>query len=91
MIDRIILVPDLSSCIETTARKAHRERLNLLLSGNQNDTRLKTEITILEQFLETADFRKLRAESEKHLVDAKKVEFILYLQNNSVKYDLKIV
>jgi len=89
--DGIKLVPDLSSCIETTARKAHRERLFLLLSGNQDDDRLKTELTVLEKFLETADFKKLRAESEKHLVKGKQVEFIIYLQNGKVKYDLKIL
>jgi len=89
--DGIKLVPDLSSCIETTARKAHRERLFLLLSGNHDDDRLKTELTVLEKFLETADFKKLRAESEKHLVEGKQVEFIIHIQNGKVKYDLKIL
>ena len=89
--DGVKLVPDLSSCIETTARNAHRERLFILLSGNQDNDRLKTELTILEKFLETADFKKLRSESEKHLVEGKRVEFIIYLKNNKVKYDLKIL
>jgi hypothetical protein len=87
--ENITLVPDLSSCIETTARKAHRERLYLLLSGHQDNERLKTEVGIQEQFLETSDFPKLRAESEKHLVEGKTVEFIIYLQDGKVKYNLK--
>jgi hypothetical protein len=89
--DGIKLVPDLSSCIETTARNAHRERLFLLLSGNQENDRLKTELTILEKFLETADFKKLRAKSEKYLVEGKRVEFIIYLQDGKARYDLKIL
>jgi hypothetical protein len=88
--DRVKLVPDLSSCIETTARKAHSERMKLLLAGNQDDNHLKTELTILEQFLQTADFRKLRAESERYLIDGNKVEYILYIENDSIKYDFKI-
>jgi hypothetical protein len=87
----IKLVPNLSSCIETTARNAHRERLFLLLSGNQDNDRLKMELTVLEKFLETTDFKKLRAESEKHLVDGKQVEFIIYLQDGKAEYDLKIL
>lgn len=88
--DRIKLVPDLSNCIETTARKAHRERLFLLLSGNQDNDRLKTELNILEQFLEKVNFKQLRAESEKHLVAGNHVEYTLYVENDKIKYDLKI-
>jgi hypothetical protein len=48
-------------------------------------------LTVLEKFLETADFKKLRAGYEKYLIEGKQVEFIIYLQDGKVRYDLKIL
>jgi len=49
------------------------------------------KLDILRLFLESADFNKLRSESEKHLVAGKKVKFILYLEKGMPEYQMKVV
>jgi len=44
----------------------------------------------LRLFLESADFNRLRSESEKHLVAEKTVKFILYMDNGKPKYEMEI-
>jgi hypothetical protein len=41
-------------------------------------------------FLETTDFRKLRAESEKYLVEGKAVKFILTSAKGKPEYGMKV-
>ena len=41
-------------------------------------------------FLESADFNRLRSESEKHLVAGKTVKFVLYLDKGEPKYEMEI-
>ena len=41
-------------------------------------------------FLESADFNRLRSESEKHLVAGNRVKFVLYLDKGKPKYEMKI-
>jgi len=44
----------------------------------------------LRLFLEQADFSKLRSESEKHLVEGKRVKFIVHLEEGKPKYEMKV-
>ena len=41
-------------------------------------------------FLETMDFRKLRRESEKHLMEGRKVKFVVYLEEGNANYELQV-
>ena len=45
----------------------------------------------LRLFLETADFKKLRAESEKQLIEGKTVLFTVYLEGRASKYEMHVI
>lgn len=90
-VNSIKLTPDLTSCIETTARRAYGELLNQMLAENKASTRLKQKLEILQKFLDTADFRRLRSESEKHLVEGKKVQYVIHLDKGQLRYNLELL
>ncbi len=87
---KVELVPDISCCIETVAKREFHDAMSLLLSADTADVELKAKAEILERFMRTADFRKLRSESEVHLRQGKKVSFIIYLEDRLVKHDMLI-
>ena len=78
---KIELVPDLEHCVETLARKKYAELTRILLEKEAGDEETGEKLEILRLFLETADFKKLRAESEKYLTEGKIVRFTVYLEN----------
>jgi len=85
---RIELMPDLSHCIETVAKREYWASVEKYLKGERN---LEEKIELLKQFLETADFRQLRRESEKHLIEGKGVKFLLYSEEGELRYEMKIL
>jgi len=87
---KIELVPALSHCIETVAKKEYEDILKQLLATAAANKELKEKVEILRLFLETADFKKLRAESEKYLVDGRHVKFVVYVEGGVPKYDMQI-
>jgi hypothetical protein len=87
---RIELIPTLELCIEGTARQEYKKSADEYMQRGGKDRKLEEKIELLRMFLESADFRKLRAESEKHLVEGKKVRFILTLEKGKPKYEMKI-
>ena len=86
---KIELVPDLSHCIETVARRKHAELSHRLLGSEAGNAETEDKLEILRLFLETADFRKLRSESEKRFMEGRKVKFVVYL-DNGVKYEIRV-
>jgi hypothetical protein len=86
---RIELLPDLSHCIETVAKKEYQKVLNRLLEGAGSEE-LEQAAELLRLFLETTDFRKLRTESERHLTEGKRVKFIIYLDDGVSKYSMQV-
>jgi hypothetical protein len=86
---RVQLQPDLSHCIETVARDEYERGLRRLLAGTR-DEELAERTEILRLFLETADFRDLRAQSEEHLLAGKKVTFTVYMDEGAVTYRLQV-
>jgi len=44
----------------------------------------------LRLFLETADLRRLRAESEKHLLEGREVRFVVSVRDGAVQYDMQV-
>ncbi len=87
---QIELVPDLSNCIETVAKKEYSEIVRQLLVSGEGNEKLRERAELLRSFLETTDFKKLRAESERHLADGKHVKFVVYAEGGVPKYEMRI-
>lgn len=88
---RIELVPDISHCIETVAKREYGDTLEKLLAAGEANELLQEKVELLRIFLETMDFGRLRRESEKHLVEGKKVKFVIYLEEGTPKCDLQVM
>ena len=86
---RVELIPDLSHCIETVAKIEHAAVSKQLLTPGQRNKELEEKLEILRLFLETANFKKLRAESEKRLMEGKKVKFMVY-RDKVVKCEMQV-
>lgn len=76
--------------METKAKRQYNQVLNELLKKGEQEE-LAEKLEMLRLFLESTDFSKLRSESEKHLVEGRKVKFILYLEEGKPKYEMKII
>jgi len=76
--------------VETKAKRQYNQVLNELLKKGEQEE-LAEKLEMLRLFLESTDFSKLRSESEKHLVEGRKVKFILYLEEGKPKYEMKII
>ena len=87
----IELIPDLSHCIETVARREHAAILRQLLATPKGHEDLENRLEILRLFLKTADFKKLRAESEKQLTEGKGVRFLVYLEAGMPQYQMHVI
>lgn len=85
----IVLEPDLSRCIETTAREEFRRSMRLLLEGESRPG-LAERIELLRSFLETADFSELRRLSEPSLTKGRKVTFTVYDDSGVARYRLQV-
>ncbi len=81
----IELFPDLCHCIETVARKEYEDITRRLLA-DAGDAVLEGRLSLLRDFLEMADFKELRRESEQRLLQGKKVKFLLYREQRQLRY-----
>ncbi len=84
------LVPTLSQCIETVARKRHEETVRQLLTFGKHNQKLLQTSALLKNFLETADFKKLRAESEALLTEGREVKFALRFDSGTLAYEMRL-
>jgi hypothetical protein len=84
----IELAPDLSDCIETVAKREYQETVQSLMSSEDVSDEIKAKMEILRIFLQETDFRKLRAESEAHLVQGKRVTLVIHLENGKVEHKM---
>jgi hypothetical protein len=85
---QIELVPDLSHCIETVARKEYENLARSYLQTGKSASEFEVKIELLRTFLESADFRKLRQQSEEYLLKGHSIKFILYQEKGKTKYKL---
>ena len=83
------IVPDFSECIETRAKKEFNQAVERLVAAGRDEV-LEEKIETLRLFLENMDLRKLRAESERHLLEGKRVTFVIYREGDSPKYDMQV-
>ena len=86
----IELVPTLSRCVETVAKKEYDDAVRQILASAEHNRRLCEMVKLLKSFLETADFKKLRAESERYLVEGRSVKFVIYTEGGVLKYEMLI-
>jgi hypothetical protein len=89
--DFIELFPSLSHCIETTAREEFWNSVNQYMEGGQEDKKLEGRIELLKAFLESMDFKKLRSQSEKHLIEGKKVKFVICWKEGKPSYEMEVI
>jgi translation initiation factor IF-3 len=83
----IELFPSLSHCIETTAKQEFWKSVDEYME-RQGDKELGEKIALLKAFVESMDFRKLRRESEKYLIEGKEVRFIIRWKGNRPQYEM---
>lgn len=86
--DRLNLLPTLDACVETQAKRLHNQTASSLLK-TPDDTALQEQLETLRLFLEQADFKKLRAESEPLLVEGKKVTFTVWREGSKAQWEMK--
>jgi hypothetical protein len=87
---RIELVPTLTHCVQTTAKREFSKQLDEYLQKDQEDEDLGERIELLRLFLESADFAELRRHSERHLVAGRTVRFILYLEAGEPRHEMEV-
>jgi hypothetical protein len=86
----IELEPNLSSCIETLAKREYKKALNTILNTGTEDKELSEKLETLTLFLESTDFGALRSRYERHLEEGKKVKFRIYSTKGKVSYELTV-
>jgi len=88
--DFVELSPSLSHCIETTAKEEFRNSVNQHMENGREDKKLEEKIELLKAFLESMDFKKLRSQSERYLVEGKKVKFIICWKEGKPSYEMVV-
>jgi hypothetical protein len=86
----IELVPTLEHCIETTAKREFARVSGEYLQRGGRDRKLEERAELLRLFLESADFRELRSESERHLVEGRKVTFVLHRGEGELRWEMEV-
>jgi hypothetical protein len=87
--DLLSLLPTLAACVETQAKRLYDQTASALLN-NPDDVILQEQLETLQLFLEQADFKKLRAESEPLLLDGKKVTFLVWRVGDKAQWEMKV-
>jgi hypothetical protein len=85
---RITLVPDTSHCIETVAKMEYRDLMHSCLRTGTADADSAEKMELLHDFLETADFKALRKQSDGYLLEGKDVSFIIYRDKDALKWEM---
>jgi hypothetical protein len=88
---KIELVPGPLHCIHTVTRREYENTLGLLLCGEEGNKKLGEKLELLTIILKEMDFKQLRSESEKYIMEGKKVKFVFYLKNNVPEYEMQVI
>lgn len=59
--------------------------------GSGEDRTLEERIEVLRAFLESANLRSLRSQSENHLIEGRKVKFVICLKDGELDYRMEVV
>ena len=65
--------------------------MNQYMEGGQKDSKLEDRIKLLKAFLESMDFRKLRNQSERYLIEGKRVKFAVLWENRNISYEMVVI
>jgi hypothetical protein len=88
---QVEMFPDLSHCVETMAKKEYSETMKKLLTAEEQSESLEEKLELLRLFLEEANFKSLREESEKYLIQGKQVKFTVYLEAGKPRWDSQVM
>ena len=72
------------------AKREYATVLSQLLTPGKRNKELEEKAEILRLFLKSADFKQLRSESERRLVEGKKVLFTVYSGTGALKYGMRV-
>ena len=86
----IELEPDLSSCVQTLAKREYHRLTRELLASDEEDAELQERLETLRIFLESTDFRELRSRYEPYLVQGKRVFFTLQQAADKAEYRMEV-
>jgi hypothetical protein len=86
----IELVPTLSRCIETAAKREYWRSVDDYLKAKTGDKGLEERIELLKSFLETADFTALRSQSEPYIIEGKRVTFTVFVKDGKPCHRMSI-
>ena len=75
--------------METKAKREFQQTLSELLKKGE-ERELGEKLETLRLFLESTDFNKLRSDSEKHLLEGRRVKFTVYSVDGKPKYEMKV-
>ena len=89
--DGIELSPSLAHCIETTAREEFWNSVNRYMENGQEDKKLEERIELLKAFLESMDFKQLRSQSDRYLVEEKQVKFVISWKEGKPSYEMVVI
>ena len=87
----IELFPSLYHCIETTAREEFWNSVNQYMKSGREDKKLEEKIELLKAFLESMAFKKLRSQSERYLVEGKKVKFVICWKEDRLDCQMMVI
>jgi len=87
---QIKLEPDLSSCVQTLAKREYNRLTTELLTSDDEDAELQERLETLRLFLESTDFRVLRSRYEPFLVEGKRVRFTLRRAGDKTEYQMDV-
>ena len=87
----IELSPSLSHCIETAAKEEFWNSVNGYMESGQENKELEEKIELLKAFLESMDFKELRSQSERYLVEGKAVKFVIYWEEGKPSYEMVMI
>jgi len=88
---QVELYPDLTHCIETQAKREYGNAMKKLLTAEGSSEALEERLELLRLFLEEADFKNLRRESEKHLMEGRRVRFNIHLDNGRPQWQMQVL
>jgi len=87
----IELFPTLEHCIETTARLEFERLISCYMELGKGDVEIESRLQLLHDFLEYADFRSLRQESDFYLIVGEKVKFIISNEEDALTCRMEVI
>jgi translation initiation factor IF-3 len=84
------LRPTLSQCIETVTKREYWRSVDEYLKAKTDDKELEERIQLLKLFLDTADFKALRSQSERYITEGKEITFTLFVKGGKVSHKMSI-